>query len=54
MVWGFKVLFASICVLSSQCSCVEHVECRKINGCKCVLPNDVRIDMTRLNDETKW
>jgi len=51
-----EVLFICVCVLifCSQSLSVENVECKKINGCKCVLPNGIRIDLTRLNDEAKW
>jgi len=32
----------------------EKIECKKISGCKCVMPDGIHIDLTRLNDEAKW
>jgi len=51
-----EVLFIFVCVLifCSQSLSVENAECEKINGCKCVMPDGIRIDLTRLNDEAKW
>ena len=51
-----EVLFICVCVLifCSQSLSFENVECKKINGCKCVLPDGIHIDMTRLNDGAKW
>jgi hypothetical protein len=53
---GFKVLLICVYVLSvcSHSSTVENIECRKINGCICVLSNGMRLDLTQLTDEAKW
>jgi hypothetical protein len=53
---NLEVFFICVCVLSFcfQCLTVENVECRKINGCKCVMPDGVRIDLTRLSDDAEW
>lgn len=52
---GDKVIFVCVCVLSVcwQCLSVENVECKKINGCKCMLPDGIRIDLSQLNNEAK-
>lgn len=51
---NFEALLISVCVLSfcSQCLSVESVECGKINGCQCIMPDGIRIDLTRLDG--KW
>lgn len=54
LVSGLEVLLACVCVLISQSLCVKNIECRKINGCKCVLSGGIHIDLTRLNNEAKW
>ena len=51
-----EVLFICVCVLifCSQSLSVENVECKKISGCKCVMPDGIYIDLTRLNGGAKW
>jgi hypothetical protein len=56
LTFNCEVLFICVCVLifCSHSLSVENVECEKINGCKCVMPDGIHIDLTRLNDEAKW
>jgi hypothetical protein len=51
-----EVLFICVCVLifCSHSLSVANVECKKINGCKCVMPDGIHIDLTRLNGGAKW
>lgn len=53
---NFEVVIICVCVLSccSQCLTVENIECRKTGRCNCVMPDGVRMDLTRLNDDAEW
>jgi hypothetical protein len=53
---GLDVILACVCVLClcRQSLSIENIKCRNINGCKCVLSDGIRIDLTGLNNEAKW
>jgi hypothetical protein len=53
---GFNFVISSFCVLClcSQSLPFENIICRKINGCKCVLSDGIRIDLSGLNNEVRW